>query len=207
MKSIYLSLYILFIFYSANEQHPLLITDTISKKNINLNLSSGTKYFYDVKPANTFEVNSSNSSLLNYQGRKEVMQVMPMHPMRLVTKIEDYADDNMPYKYHYHMLTNEDIGMKGQFIVSTAITSTKKDKGTKNDVSLFTNPCNKEQFRKIISEIPKKEISIINIVGQEIYDEIENGKSVNITPSLREGLYFVIIKTENKTTTRKVVIE
>ena len=36
---------------------------------------------------------------------------------RVITKFEDYADDETPYMYHCHILFHEDFGMMGQFLV------------------------------------------------------------------------------------------
>jgi hypothetical protein len=37
--------------------------------------------------------------------------------MRLLTSFEDYADPDLPYMFHCHILEHEDRGMMGQFVV------------------------------------------------------------------------------------------
>ena len=53
----------------------------------------------------------------NEQGRKDVVLVKQMETVRFITKFEDFADDEVPYMYHCHMLQHEDEGLMGQFIV------------------------------------------------------------------------------------------
>lgn len=56
----------------------------------------------------------------NLQGRKDVILVPGGNGVvRFITRFEDFYDDTMPYMYHCHMLTHEDDGMMGQYIVKT----------------------------------------------------------------------------------------
>jgi blue copper oxidase len=55
---------------------------------------------------------------VNMQGRKDVVLVPGGGgTTRFIAVFEDFADPIMPYMYHCHMLTHEDMGMMGQFIV------------------------------------------------------------------------------------------
>lgn len=52
------------------------------------------------------------------QGRKDVILVPGGNGVvRFIAKFTDFYDDSTPYMYHCHMLTHEDHGMMGQFIV------------------------------------------------------------------------------------------
>jgi bilirubin oxidase len=52
------------------------------------------------------------------RGRKDVVLVPGgMGVVRFITKFEDFYNDTLPYMYHCHMLTHEDDGMMGQFLV------------------------------------------------------------------------------------------
>ena len=53
----------------------------------------------------------------NESGRKDVVLVKQMETVRFIAKFEDFADDELPYMYHCHMLQHEDDGLMGQFIV------------------------------------------------------------------------------------------
>ncbi len=50
-------------------------------------------------------------------GRKDVVLVPPMSTATFLAKFEDFANPDIPYMYHCHMLTHEDGGMMGQFVV------------------------------------------------------------------------------------------
>ena len=50
-------------------------------------------------------------------GPKDTVYLMPNLAYRLLLRFEDYADPEMPYMYHCHMLLHEDEGMMGQFVV------------------------------------------------------------------------------------------
>lgn len=50
-------------------------------------------------------------------GWKDVVHVPPMGVARVITRFDDFADPEMPYMYHCHLLMHEDEGMMGQFLV------------------------------------------------------------------------------------------
>jgi len=53
-------------------------------------------------------------------GRKDVILVPAGNGVvRFITRFENFHNDTLPYMYHCHMLTHEDDGMMGQFIVSS----------------------------------------------------------------------------------------
>ncbi len=51
------------------------------------------------------------------QGLKDVILIRPMETVRFITRFEDFANEDVPYMYHCHMLYHEDRGMMGQFLV------------------------------------------------------------------------------------------
>lgn len=73
------------------------------------------------------------------QGRKDVVIVPPMGgTVRIITRFDDFADKDTPYMYHCHMLSHEDDGMMGQFLVLPMTTSENIVKQTK--ITLSPNP-------------------------------------------------------------------
>ena len=50
-------------------------------------------------------------------GWKDTVWLPHGKTFRLVMRFEDYADPDMPYMFHCHMLRHEDQGMMGQFVV------------------------------------------------------------------------------------------
>ncbi|HLT82680.1 MAG TPA: multicopper oxidase domain-containing protein [Phototrophicaceae bacterium] len=50
-------------------------------------------------------------------GRKDTIYTEPGREYRLIMRFEHYADPEMPYMYHCHLLRHEDFGLMGQFVV------------------------------------------------------------------------------------------
>lgn len=50
-------------------------------------------------------------------GWKDTVYLQPNTDYRLIMRFTDYADPNVPYMYHCHLLWHEDRGMMGQFVV------------------------------------------------------------------------------------------
>ncbi|HEU4948916.1 MAG TPA: multicopper oxidase domain-containing protein [Kribbella sp.] len=50
-------------------------------------------------------------------GWKDTVYLPPETPVRIIMRFADYADPNVPYMYHCHLLLHEDAGMMGQFVV------------------------------------------------------------------------------------------
>jgi len=51
------------------------------------------------------------------RGWKDTVFLPPNEPLELVVPFTDYADPNVPYMFHCHVLFHEDQGMMGQFVV------------------------------------------------------------------------------------------
>jgi FtsP/CotA-like multicopper oxidase with cupredoxin domain len=51
-------------------------------------------------------------------GLKDTVYVPPGESVRLVVRFGDYADADVPYMFHCHVLQHEDRGMMGQFVVA-----------------------------------------------------------------------------------------
>ncbi len=52
-------------------------------------------------------------------GRKDVILLMPGETVRFIATFDDFADDEIPYMFHCHILAHEDRGMMGQFIIKS----------------------------------------------------------------------------------------
>jgi bilirubin oxidase len=58
------------------------------------------------------------------RGKKDVVLVPGGNGVvRFITKFENFYNDTLPYMYHCHMLTHEDDGMMGQFVVTSPCTT------------------------------------------------------------------------------------
>lgn len=73
------------------------------------------------------------------QGYNDVVLVPAgMGNVRFIAKFENHASDTVPFMYHCHMLTHEDMGMMGQFLVVDPTAST--DEIDQNEISFYPNP-------------------------------------------------------------------
>lgn len=52
------------------------------------------------------------------RGWKDTIPVLPRDRMRIAMQMPAYADEQHPYMYHCHVLTHEDQGMMGQYLVT-----------------------------------------------------------------------------------------
>lgn len=125
------------------------------------------------------EVNSEDASLI----------------LQFITKFDDFADANIPFMYHCHMLVHEDEGMMGQFTVvddgSTGVETLETE-----IFSIYPNPANDKIKVKLKNSI-NQEIQIIDVKGKLILESTLNTNEGNIDVShLNSGVYF--IKTTNK---------
>jgi hypothetical protein len=61
---------------------------------------------------------NGNPPPVHQRGKKDVILVPGGNgTVRFITKFEDFYHETLPYMYHCHMLTHEDDGMMGQFVV------------------------------------------------------------------------------------------
>lgn len=73
-----------------------------------------------------FHVHNTQFQLLDRDGKppadhergwKDTVIVNPLERVRVIIRFADYADPQLPYMYHCHILEHEDMGMMGQFVV------------------------------------------------------------------------------------------
>jgi FtsP/CotA-like multicopper oxidase with cupredoxin domain len=50
--------------------------------------------------------------------RKDTLYLSPQKTYRLIMSFEEYADQDVPFIYHCHLLLHEDEGLMGQFTVT-----------------------------------------------------------------------------------------
>lgn len=88
---------------------------------------------------NSFYVLSVNGSTApaNLRGRKDVVTIPPMNgSAKIILRFEDFGDPEMPYMYHCHILSHEDTGMMGQFIVNPG-SSEATENAAQNHLRVF----------------------------------------------------------------------
>lgn len=145
----------------------------------------------------------------NMQGWKDVVLVPALQTVRFITKFEDFSDPDVPYMYHCHMLTHEDAGMMGQFLVIGNPTSTKNFENNNPSILIYPNPT--EDYLNI-SLLGKnsliKSISIFDFTGKIIIEKSDLGHSeLNLDISnLPVGSYFLKIKTNNGVSVERFLV-
>ncbi len=136
---------------------------------------------------------------LNMQGRKDVAVVSPMGgSLVLVTQYNDYNDPVMPYMYHCHILSHEDNGMMGQFIINPPSTGISENEN--NGINLlYPNPTNGTLNIDLNNEKNRSmTLSIFNDIGQTVstMNTFESLISISVS-EMKAGIYMIIVKDEN----------
>ncbi len=125
----------------------------------------------------------------NQQGRKDVILVPAGGGVvRFITKFEDFYNDTIPYMYHCHMLTHEDGGMMGQFIVNSPIVGLNEIQ-TSTESFVYPNPV--IDFLTIDTPIGSRLVLYDN-TGRFIWGETTDKMNQKIDFSgLKTGVYFL----------------
>ncbi len=130
-------------------------------------------------------------------GRKDVVLIPSGDSLMFIAKFEDFADDNIPFMYHCHILMHEDDGMMGQFIVSeNAAGFPKNTLNSKNIV--YPNPT----YDNITIELENDKVLSVKVVDElgrtvlnQDLDEVT--KATIDLKGLQEGLYIILLQKEN----------
>jgi len=149
-----------------------------------------------------------NQPPLTLKGRKDVVLVPAMQTVRLLMRFDDFFDPQTPYMFHCHMLSHEDDGMMGQYLVTGIATGF--DNIVVSDrqmVNIYPNP-----FKETLTiEIPGIEsesarIDLLTSTGQLCLHEIMRVCPYTLdTSTLIPGLYFARITYGDKALTMKVI--
>ncbi|MCF6307059.1 MAG: multicopper oxidase domain-containing protein [Flavobacteriaceae bacterium] len=139
------------------------------------------------------------------QGLKDVIYVLPQETVRFITKFEDFANPDVPYMYHCHMLYHEDRGMMGQFTVvdNLGIGDLNLDQG----VAIYPNPSKGVVNLKTSEGVIVSKIEIYNVLGSFIKSiEISNNQDSIDANELSEGMYLLKIVSNQGEVTKKLII-
>lgn len=138
------------------------------------------------------------------QGRKDVVLVRPQEVVRFITQFTTFSDPMVPYMYHCHMLTHEDGGMMGQFIVSNP--NTINNIPNYEGVRLFPNPTNHSLFVHMQEPLIIFSVLAYGLNGQKVsLDVRENqfGTEINVQ-TLPVGNYLIALNTSRGTIHRMI---
>ena len=144
----------------------------------------------------------------NMKGRKDVVLVPGGgQTVKFITKFETFCDSMAPYMYHCHMLTHEDDGMMGQFVVKcpNSVGLAENNWGT-NNFLVYSNHADKSiniKSNQLISEV-----KLIDISGKIIYesDKISNTEFIIENKNQASGIYFIDLKIANKIYHKKIIL-
>lgn len=140
------------------------------------------------------------------QGRKDVVLVPAMQSVRLIMKFDDFSDPEIPYMFHCHMLSHEDDGMMGQFLVTglpTVLNSVSDDPL----IRIYPNPVTDHLTieASVVDRSPVI-IEIRNDLGQLcIHEEISGFPATLNTNKLKSGIYTISFKYQDRTLVRKII--
>jgi bilirubin oxidase len=139
------------------------------------------------------------------KGRKDVVTIPPMNgSAQIVMKYEDFADSEMPYMYHCHILSHEDGGMMGQFMVEDRTSSVAENsvdeylKTTFDGDQIFILSMKGEQI---------DDIRLFNQMGQLVLrsSEVSDRTSLPIK-NIVSGIYIVSVSIGKKVLNKKIFI-
>lgn len=122
------------------------------------------------------------------------------------------AMDPMPnvrlrcYEYNEECLYSDFSFNESIYDCYTPLYTGLEENETQNNILLYPNPAKERLY--INTSIPIKQMTICNLLGQEIqkYNNLETTSSINIS-GLNEGVYFVKIYTEKVVHTTKIIKE
>lgn len=132
------------------------------------------------------------------QGYNDVVMVPGgMGNVRFIAQFTEHTSDTVPYMYHCHMLTHEDDGMMGQFLVTDPEASL--DELITSEWSIYPNPTNGTFFISI--ERPKN--LYLSDASGKIVKEIESNGTTKHSLDLKAGMYFI---SDEKGNVKKLIV-
>jgi bilirubin oxidase len=153
---------------------------------------------------NSFWVVSINGNAppANMMGRKDVITVPPMNgSVKIVVRYDDFSDPYMPYMYHCHILSHEDNGMMGQFIVTAPASGTTEKKESR--LTFYPNPASERVFFQMENSLSGSASCYVrNALGQLVLQQalpISNGRGSVETGKFPIGSYTIQVLSDGKT--------
>lgn len=121
------------------------------------------------------------------QGYHDVVLVPAgMGTVRFITTFADHSNDTVPYMFHCHMLTHEDDGMMGQFLVVDQ-TNELGENPTADSWTIYPNPSN---GTITLMTQDSGVFSVIDTWGRIVNEHtVLQGQTTEI--QLNSGIYFI----------------
>lgn len=140
------------------------------------------------------------------QGRKDVVFVLPDDSVTFITKFDDFADDQIPFMYHCHILMHEDDGMMGQFIVSSNAVGISEIKRSQDDATVYPNPTSS----KFYLNLPGKDLLAVDVYSANgicVYSDKNSGsdlRDIDLS-TMPTGIYLLRATTTQGVVVKKIV--
>ena len=119
-----------------------------------------------------------------------------MGNVRVITRFDDFADPDMPYMYHCHLLMHEDEGMMGQFLVVDP--DGIAERGVGGTTSVWPNPVTSQTCNVHWPEsIGIVHMSLIDATGRTVHSTTVNGLThgqLISLPDLAQGSYTLRLR-------------
>lgn len=140
------------------------------------------------------------------QGRKDVVLVPAMQSVRLIMNFDDFSDPEIPYMFHCHMLSHEDDGMMGQFLV-TGIPTGLNTQGDDSAIRIYPNPFTDRLIVETSGVNPNLvTIEITNSLGQLcLHQKISGFPTTLNTGNLKAGIYMVSFIYQDRVLIKKAI--
>jgi bilirubin oxidase len=141
-------------------------------------------------------------------GRKDVVFIRPQETVRFIAKFDNFSDSITPYMYHCHLLTHEDGGMMGQFVVVENLEVADIFTPNRIKFTLYPNPASDYlniNFNKIVN---LESISIYDVRGARVYFEeyFEPAREYKLNYDLSAGYYRVHVNADTEHFIKKLLI-
>jgi hypothetical protein len=174
--------------------------------------SEGKNYQVQSLPENDFEntiiplgINAISGSSISIEASKNNF------PEGMNIYLEDKKDNSftlLESDANFNTTLENDLSGIGRFYLhTTSSTMSTNDLATNNNLSIYSY--NRETLRVVGIQKGVANISVYNLVGQEVLSSSFQGNGVNdiSLPSIINGIYIVKITSENKITNKKIIIQ
>jgi hypothetical protein len=113
--------------------------------------------------------------------------------------------DNINKIYAPNFLIGYAVGDNGVILKRRDASGLKE--ANSEDIRIYPNPANHILHLEFNANQSQAQLSIFNVSGQEIMSrQLENNRQIDIS-SLSSGIYFVAIRSENKQSWTKLLVE
>lgn len=139
------------------------------------------------------------------QGKKDVVLVMPQQYVEFVSKFIDFADEEVPFMYHCHLLHHEDEGMMGSYrVLDTTATGTVEHERTNGQDLIYPNPV-EDRLTIAPRGMGKMWIRVLNSTGALVMELETEGVTTMSVEKLPQGLYLVQVTDGTVTRTKRLI--